>query len=122
MGRPQVRLQTESKTNRRFVTIHNERDGTTSYPKVYLRTKNEEVARRRMIALDGVEDVEEARRRIDRLASATSPEQEKSRLADFLHRVVIGAELGPTSASKRDPPGSKEYPLGEGVQGILFLV
>jgi len=39
-----------------------------------------------MIALEGVDDVEEARRRIDRLASAISPEQEKSRLADFLHR------------------------------------
>ncbi len=86
MARPQVRLQTESKTNRRFITIRNERNGTTSYPKVYLRTKNEEVARRRLIALDGVDDVEEARRRIDRLASAISPEQEMSRLADFLHR------------------------------------
>ena len=55
MGRSQVRLQTESKTNRRFVAIRNERNGKTSYPKVYLRTKNEEVARRRLIALDGVD-------------------------------------------------------------------
>ena len=36
--------------------------------------------------------------------------------------VVIGVEMGPTSASKRDPPGSIEYPFGEGVQGFLFLV
>ncbi len=58
MGRPQVRLQTESKTERTFITIRDKRNGKTSYHKVYLRTKNEEVARRRLIALDGVDDPE----------------------------------------------------------------
>lgn len=88
MGRPQVRLQTESKTERRFITIRDKRNGKTSYHKVYLRTKDEEVARRRLIALDGVDDVEEVRRRIDYLASAVSPDQEKLRLADFLHHAT----------------------------------
>ena len=69
MGRSTVSLQTESKTKRRFTTLHAKVNGKASYTKVYLRTKNEEVARRRLIALDGVDDVEEARRRIDRLAS-----------------------------------------------------
>jgi hypothetical protein len=58
LGRPQVRLQTESKTERTFITIRDKRNGKTSYHKVYLRTKNEEVARRRLIALDGVDDPE----------------------------------------------------------------
>jgi hypothetical protein len=44
MGRSTVSLQTESKTNRTFVAIRIERNGKTSYPKVYFRTKNEEVA------------------------------------------------------------------------------
>ncbi len=60
MGRPQVRLQTESETDRRFTTIRVKRNGRVSYHKVYLRTKEEEVARRRLIALDGVDDPEEA--------------------------------------------------------------
>ncbi len=37
-------------------------------------------------------------------------------------RVEIGMQSGPTSASKRDPPGSVEYPLEEGVQGLLLRV
>ena len=36
--------------------------------------------------------------------------------------MVIGMQMEPTSASKRNPPGSVEYPLGEGVQGVLSLV
>ncbi|MCK4658237.1 MAG: hypothetical protein KAV82_01835 [Phycisphaerae bacterium] len=44
MGRPQVRLQTESKTDRRFTTIRVTRNDRVSYHKVYLYTKDEEVA------------------------------------------------------------------------------
>jgi len=49
MGRPQVRLQTESKTDRRFTTIRVKRNVNTSYHKVYLHTKDEEVGRRRRV-------------------------------------------------------------------------
>ncbi len=71
MGRPRKRLKTEIFDDGKYTTIPVTANGRTSYAKIPRRTKDEEVARRRLTALDCLDDPAEARRRIDRLASAT---------------------------------------------------
>ena len=93
MGRPRIPLKTDSYDGRKYTTIAVTKNGRTSYPKIHLRTKNDEVARRRLIALDGVDDPEEARRRIGHLASAVTEEQERARLADFVHPAVYRQKM-----------------------------
>jgi hypothetical protein len=95
MGRSRKRLRTDSFDDRKYTTIPVTANGRTSYPKIHLRTKDEDVARRRLTALDCIDDPAEARRRIDRLASATSEAHERAMLSDFVlppmycHSVVI---------------------------------
>jgi len=72
MGRPRIPVKTDSYDGRKYTTIPVTNNGRTSYPKIHLRTKNDEVAQRRLIALDGVDDPEEARRRIGNVAIAFS--------------------------------------------------
>jgi len=85
MGRHRIPIKTDSYDGRKYTTIPVTKNGRTSYPKIHLRTKNDEVAQRRLIALEGLDDPKEARRRIGHLASAVSEEQERARLADFIH-------------------------------------
>jgi len=85
IGRPRKRLQTDQYDGRKFTTIAVTKNGALSYQRIHLRTKDDDVARRRLTALDGVSDPDEARRRIDHLASAGSDTLERVQLADFLH-------------------------------------
>jgi len=48
MGRSRKRLKTESFDDRKYTTIPVTANGRTSYPKIHLRTKDEDVARRRL--------------------------------------------------------------------------
>ena len=89
MGRPRKRLQTDQYDGRMFTTIPVTIGGRVSYQRIHLRTKDTDVARRRLTALDGVDDPDEARRRIDHLASAGSETLERARLADFLHTPMF---------------------------------
>jgi len=89
MGRPRKRLQTDQYDGRMFTTIPVTIGGRVSYHRIHLRTKDADVARRRLTALDGVDDPDEARRRIDHLASAGSESLERARLADFLQSPMF---------------------------------
>ncbi|MFH1107956.1 MAG: hypothetical protein V1790_01975 [Planctomycetota bacterium] len=94
-GRPRKRLKTDRFDDRKCTTIPVTANGRTSYPKIHVRTKDEDAARRRLTALDYIDEPAEARRRIDRLASATSEAHERAMLSDFVlppmycHSVAI---------------------------------
>ncbi len=61
MGRPRKRLQTGHYDGRKFTTIPVTRNGRVSYHRSHLRTKDENLARRRLTALDSISDPEEVR-------------------------------------------------------------
>ena len=84
MGRPRIRLKTDSFDGRNYTTTPVPKNGKTLYSKVHLRTKDEDVARRRLTALEGIDDPEEARCRINHLARAGSEALERARLAAFV--------------------------------------
>lgn len=90
MGRPAKRLNPDTFDGQLFTTIPHgkRRNDKPVYRKIYLRTRDQDAARRRLTALDGVDDPEEARRRINHLASAGSEVLERARLADFVNPVV----------------------------------
>jgi hypothetical protein len=60
MGRPRKRLQTDQYDGRMFTTIPVTIGGRVSYHRIHLRTKDTDVARRRLTALDGVDHPDEA--------------------------------------------------------------
>ncbi len=49
MGRPRKRLKADSYDDRKYKTIPVTTNGRTSYPKIHLRTKDDDVARRRRV-------------------------------------------------------------------------
>ncbi len=81
-------VQTNKTDGRKFITIKVGSNGDTAYRRVYLRTKDAVVARRRARALGEPDNPELARRLIDYFASSGSPEEERRRIADV-------AKLGP---------------------------
>jgi len=74
-------VQTDKTDGGQFITIPVGSNGSVAYRKVYLRTLDKVVARRRARVLADVQDVDEARRIIKYLAESRSPEEERRRIA-----------------------------------------
>ena len=76
IGRPGKRLKADRFDDREYTTIPVTTNGRPSYPTMHRRTKDDDVARRRLTDLGGVDDSEEARRRTNYLASASIAQDE----------------------------------------------
>lgn len=92
-GRRRVRTQVMPATvhgdvqsnsdQRKFITLKVGSNGHVRYAKVYLRTKDAKLARKRASVLDAITDPAEARRLIAYLDSSRTPEQEQRRIAEL---------------------------------------
>ncbi len=110
MGRPRTGLKTDSFDDREYTTIPVTANGRACYPKIHLRTEDEDVARRRLAALDCIDDRAEARRRIDRLASATSEAHERAMPSNFVLPPMYCHSLAIDDAREE---------LGDGLDGSM---
>jgi hypothetical protein len=82
-------VQTDAHDGRKFITIKVGSNGKVRYRKVYLRTRNGLVARRRARVIEELSDVEEARAIIKYLAESPSPEVEKRRLGEVAGNLPL---------------------------------
>ncbi len=67
-------VQTNKTDSRKFITIKVQSNGSVAYCRVYLKTTNHRLARRRARALEGIDDPEAARSIVTYLASSRTPE------------------------------------------------
>ncbi len=81
-------VQTDKYDGRKFITMRVSSNGEAAYRKLYLRTKDHPIARRRARAIEHLDDAEEARKVIRYFASSRTPEMERRRIAEV-------ARLGP---------------------------
>ena len=76
-------VQTDKSDGRKFITIRVASNGRVIYRKIHLKTTHHLLARRRARALEGIDDLEHARRIVAYLASSKTPGQEQDRLAEL---------------------------------------
>jgi hypothetical protein len=76
-------VQTNTTDGRKFITLKVGSNGAVLYRRVYLRTKDARVARKRAGVLEGILDPAEARRLIQYLDSSKTPEEEQRRIAEL---------------------------------------
>lgn len=82
-------VQTDETEGRQFITIKDGSNERVVYLKVYLCTADPAATRRRARSLDEIENVEEARRIIARLASSNSPREERTRLSELSDKNAL---------------------------------
>ena len=93
-------VQTNKTDGRKFITIRVASNGRVAYRRIYLKTTNYRLARRRARALEGIEKPEEARRVVTYLASAKTPGQEQDRLAELTDTMPTIPSLSHDEARK----------------------
>ncbi|MCH7885325.1 MAG: hypothetical protein IIC01_08755 [Planctomycetes bacterium] len=93
-------VQTDKTDGRKFITIKIASNGRVAYCRIYLKTTNHRLARRRARALEGIENPEEARRIVTYLASAKTPGQEQDRLAELTDTMPTIPSLSHDEARK----------------------
>ncbi|MCH7925787.1 MAG: hypothetical protein IIC51_09660, partial [Planctomycetes bacterium] len=93
-------VQTNKTDGRKFITIKIASNGRVAYCRIYLKTTNHRLARRRARALEGIENPEEARRIVTYLASAKTPGQENDRLAELTDTMPTIPSLSHDEARK----------------------
>lgn len=93
-------VQTDKTDGDQFITIPVGSNGTVAYRKVYLRTRDRVVARRRARVLADVHDVDEARRIIKFLSESRTPEEERRRMARVARIGPLIPSLGMDEARR----------------------
>jgi hypothetical protein len=76
-------VQTNKTDGRKFITLKVGSNGQVAYRRVYLRTKDPKVARGRARALEGVSDLDQARRLIAFLGASRTAHEEQRRIAEL---------------------------------------
>ncbi|MCH9035511.1 MAG: hypothetical protein IID42_13585, partial [Planctomycetes bacterium] len=93
-------VQTDKSDGRKFITIRVASNGRVIYRKIHLKTTNHRLARRRARALEGIDDLEHARRIVAYLASSKTPGQEQDRLAELTDTMPTIPSLSHDEARK----------------------
>ena len=93
-------VQTDATDGDQFITIQDSSKGKVVYRKVYLRTRDRVVARRRARAVDNIDDVDVARRMLKFIAGSGTPEEERRRIAQVAHIGPLIPALGHEEARR----------------------
>ncbi len=96
----QGEVQTDKNDGRKFITLRVGSNGYAAYRKVYLRTKDRDIARRRAAVLDGITDPEQARSIVAYLAKSPTPEIERQRALQLTTKTPLVPVLSLTDAHK----------------------